>query len=517
MYLNQLDVLAMLLAAVVCLICVLQHRYSKRRLLPPGPRGLPLVGNILQIPLENQFKTFTEWGKTYGDLVYASLFQQPLIIVNSVRAAQHLMEKRGAIYSDRPRFVLLDDIFGLRPVTSLLPFGDAWRQQRRWLQDVLQTHNTIHGYRSLQRSGVTKLVARLTTSPELFFTHIGGYATDFSLKVAYGLDELFAEAFIGLAKECMEAIFQSGSLVATLVDFLPFLRYMPSWMPGSGFNRHASNIRLKARQLMNLPFNTVRGNMNSGTYERSFTSTVIEDRFKGQMTAQEEDNVKGAAWTIWIAGAETSSLVLLTFILAMVLHPEVLVKAQKEIDSITGGERLPELEDRENMPYLQHVIMEVYRWNPPFPLGISHRLMQDDIYEDYFIPEGSTVIPNTWAMSRDPSVYYDPDVFRPERYEEMDADAVKAADPRRYVFGFGRRICSGKTLADANFWLGAASILATMDIGKAMDANGNEIEPAVSFISAFTSFPRPFVCSIRPRSMLAARIVAELDASELHA
>lgn len=105
-------------------------------------------------------------------------------------------------------------------------------------------------------------------------------------------------------------------------------------------------------------------------------------------------------------------------------------------------------------------------------------------------------------MSRDPSVYYDPDVFRPERYEEMDADAVKAADPRRYVFGFGRRyvsflhpgatlmiktsICSGKTLADANFWLGAASILATMDIGKAMDANGNEIEPAVSFISAFT-------------------------------
>lgn len=56
-----------------------------------------------------------------------------------------------------------------------------------------------------------------------------------------------------------------------------------------------------------------------------------------------------------------------------------------------------------------------------------------------------------------------------------------------------------------------------MDIGKAMDANGNEIEPAVSFISAFTSFPRPFVCSIRPRSMLAARIVAELDASELHA
>lgn len=479
-----------------------------------------MLGNILQIPLENQFKTFTGWGNVYGDVVYAQLFQQPLVIIGSLRAAQELMEKRGAIYSDRPRFVLLQEIFGFKPITSLIRSDDQWRQQRRWMQDALSTYNTIRSYRPLQRNEVNKLIARFATSPDSFFTHVQSYGSNFTLEIGYGLDETFAkEKFDHIAEKALAAMFQSGSIVATLIDFFPFLRYVPSWMPGAGghFQRHASNTRHIVRQMLELPYETLRENMDSGRYRRSFASTLINKKFNGQMTPQQEDSIKGATSTIWMAGAETTSVVLLTFILMMVLHPDVAAKVQTEIDSVTGGERLPELEDRKHLPYLECVLMEVYRWNPPLPLSVSHRLMQNDVYRDYFIPEGSTIIPNVWAMSRDSSIYPDPEAFRPERFEEMGPDTLKAADPKKYIFGFGRRICSGRTIADLNFWIGAANIMATMDIKKAIDSAGNEIQPTVSFVLGISSLPRPFLCSIRPRSSLAADVAAQIGTSELHA
>ncbi|EED83479.1 predicted protein, partial [Postia placenta Mad-698-R] len=150
---------------------------------------------------------------------------------------------------------------------------------------------------------------------------------------------------------------------------------------------------------------------------------------------------------------------LLTLILTMTLHPEVLRKVQEEIEAVVGAERLPELYDRKQLPYLDCVLLEVYRWNPPIPLGAPHALTQDDIYKGYFLLKGSSVISNIWAISRDPSIYPDPDAFRPERFEEMDAEKVKACDPKRYIFGFGRCICPGRHLVDMSVWLAAAIIL----------------------------------------------------------
>ena len=98
----------------------------------------------------------------------------------------------------------------------------------------------------------------------------------------------------------------------------------------------------------------------------------------------------------------------------MVLHPHVLKKAQEEIDKLLGGERFPQYSDRPNLPYISAMFKELVRWRPPTPLGLScpptltqidalafhvgvpHRSMQDDVYEGYFIPAGTTVIENVW-------------------------------------------------------------------------------------------------------------------------
>jgi cytochrome P450 len=84
------------------------------------------------------------------------------------------------------------------------------------------------------------------------------------------------------------------------------------------------------------------------------------------------------------------------FILAMVLSPEVQKKAQAELDAVVGPNRLPEFEDRNNLPYINALCKETLRWHPLLPLGFAHATTQDDIYNGYFIPKGAIIFGNSW-------------------------------------------------------------------------------------------------------------------------
>ena len=86
--------------------------------------------------------------------------------------------------------------------------------------------------------------------------------------------------------------------------------------------------------------------------------------------------------------------------LAMVLHPEVQARAQAEIDAVVGRDRMPSFADRDALPYIRAVVRESLRWRMVGPLGVPRTTVQDDVYEGYFIPKGSVVLENIWAMNR---------------------------------------------------------------------------------------------------------------------
>lgn len=124
----------------------------------------------------------------------------------------------------------------------------------------------------------------------------------------------------------------------------------------------------------------------------------------------------------------------------MITHPEVMKKAQAEIDSVVGSDRLPTFSDRYSLPYLDCVMTEVLRMGVAVPLGLPHRLMEDDVYRGMFIPKGTLVFANVWNILRDEALYPEPFEFKPERYlVEADELTVRRRDPRQYVFGYGRR------------------------------------------------------------------------------
>ncbi|EED83484.1 predicted protein, partial [Postia placenta Mad-698-R] len=483
---------------------------------PPGPTPMPFFGNLHQLPFKDQHETFREWAHTYGEVVYAQIFRKPMILLNSLRAVQDLMEKKGAIYSDRAGLTLWEDVV-LCSIKSVVLLSKNTRagpplEFRAHKSSSPRTERALAGFHRPLKSSVDKLIIKLLNSLNAFFAHVQRYASDLTLDLAYGMDELTAdEAYNRTAEDAVHAITHSDSMVASLVDFFPILKYVPSWMPGAAYNRDAVKARHVIRQMLDVLFDLLLKNITSGVYKPSFSSAWIEAvSDNGQLPPRVAYNIKGAAATLYVGRCTSCfAVVLLTLILTMTLHPEVLRKVQEEIGAVVGAERLPELYDRKQLPYLDCVLLEVYRWNPPIPLGAPHALTQDDIYKGYFLPKGSSVISNIWAISRDPSIYPDPDAFRPERFEEMDAEKVKACDPKRYIFGFGRRICPGRHLADMSVWLAAATILATLDIRKACDFNGNEIEPTLSFITGVTRSPREFVCSIRSRNQTVIELIAQ--------
>ncbi|KAF7344716.1 O-methylsterigmatocystin oxidoreductase [Mycena venus] len=184
----------------------------------------------------------------------------------------------------------------------------------------------------------------------------------------------------------------------------------------------------------------------------SFISEQLDQMEEG---ADDED-LKGAAATMFGAGEATvgvplklgSPLIwdfqtwstLSIFILAMVLHPECQAQAQKEIDSVVGGARLPEFGDREDLPFVEGVLQETLRWNPGIPLGVPHRAMKDNVYQGMLIPKGAMVFANIRGMSLDENVYSNPTSFNPERYFPKPAGK---GEPKfsNVSFGFGRRFC----------------------------------------------------------------------------
>jgi len=123
----------------------------------------------------------------------------------------------------------------------------------------------------------------------------------------------------------------------------------------------------------------------------------------------------------------------------MVLNPRVMGKAQEELDRVVGKGRLPDFSDREDLPYIDAIVKEIIRWNPPPPIGVPSRVTQDDVYQGHFIPAGATVVQNIWAICRDPSIYPDPETFNPDRFLKDGKIDPSVFNPEDRVFGAGRR------------------------------------------------------------------------------
>ncbi|KAJ7762871.1 cytochrome P450 [Mycena olivaceomarginata] len=488
--------------------------YSRRNRsglpLPPGPKKLPLVGNVFDIPPTHPWETYMAWSKEYNtDILHLDLAGTSLIVLSSAKIAEALLEKRSSMYSDRPRLPMLFELMGWDFNVAMMKYGNEWRAHRRLFNQGFTAKASLQ-YQPQQLTATHELLRRFLHAPDDFMGHFRQWASEIIMSIAYGIDVLPSEdPYVSLAYEAVETLSYAGVPGRYLVDALPILKYVPSWFPGAKFKRDAKEWKNLSQRLAAMPLEETKRQMELGIARPSFTADslnalkYLEDKNKYYT----ENTVRATAGTMYVGGADTTVSALGSFILGMLANPAAQRRAQAEIDSVTLGKCLPDFADRDAMPYLDAVVKETLRWKNVGPMAIPHYVAVEDEYLGYRIPANSIVIGNTWAILHDETVYPDPYAFKPERFLREDGTPNPEVPSPEPAFGYGRRLCPGRHMANASLWITVASVLATFDIAKALDENGREIEPSYEFDSGFINAPLPFKCSIQPRSQQAVDLI----------
>ncbi|KAI0693293.1 cytochrome P450 [Cerioporus squamosus] len=484
------------------------HRRSRGLPLPPGPKSWPFVGNLSHMGKPEPWKSHHELCQKYGELVYLPVLGQSIVILGSARVVSELLDKRSAVTSDHPQSVLIP-LTGQSGNFSLMAHTPWWQRHRRaFWQFFLPAAS--EQYRPIQCESTQVFLRKLLDEPEDLVEHIRFSFTAAVVKIVFGLEVAEKnDQYIAMMEKDLEAgdAFVSGRYY---VEFLPFLRYIPAWVPGAGFQKDFAEWRYAAEWVRNVMVEKTREGMVDGKTSQSIVAQLLEklDKEDPPDASEELEIIKNVGLTSYAAGADTTYATLQTFFVAMALHPDVQKRAQAELDDIVGPDRLPNHGDRALLPYIDALVKEALRWAPVAPFSIPHGATEDIEYDGYFIPAGTIMIPNTWACLHDPETYPEPDRFMPERFlgkdGELDPDVC---DPARFAFGYGRRICPGRYFADASLFINIAMVLHVFNITLPLDKSGNPIPLELKMASSLISYPEDCRCTIKPRSEQARQLI----------
>ncbi|KAF5534090.1 oxidoreductase [Fusarium napiforme] len=472
--------------------------------LPPGPRGLPLIGNVLDLPRDGQFEAH-HWARhkdLYGNISSVTAFGQTLIIINDAKLAQTILNDRSAKHSSRSKMTFAGEMVGWDKTLSFLPYNDQLRSHRKKAHLCLKSEASVKSNDAMQEIEVGHFLLHLLRDPERLVEHIQKQAGSVIVKVVYGYtaEQFRPDPLLSTVRKVVDEFGIAAKPGAFMVDLIPILKYIPDWLPGAGFRSTAKQWRSNLESSVEDPAAFVEHQMANDKDNTSFLSQLMQ---KKGLTEEEASENKWLAASLYAAGADTTVSAITTFFLAMTLFSEAQMKAQSEIDKVIGNERLPTLSDRQSLPYVNALVKEVLRWHPVGPMCLPHTTSQDDIIDVYLIPKGAMILPNIWQICHDPALYRDPMTFRPERFLGPEAET----DPGRFVFGFGRRICPAQTMADKTLFLNMAQTLAVFDIKV---KEGGEM-PMAEFTSGVVSHPKPFETLINPRSSEHRELIESIE------
>ncbi|KAJ8463546.1 hypothetical protein ONZ51_g10187 [Trametes cubensis] len=483
-----------------------RRRVRARAPLPPGPPGIPFVGNVLDVPHLQPWVASWNLSSQYGDVISFSTLGQTTIVLNSVAAASDLLGKRSSKYSSRPGPVVsISQILGLDWSLAFMPYDNHWRRARRLFWQHF--HPNVVGQWQASQALESRRFLRCLIDSQADIEYTTKLSLSRSLlSMACGVPaEEVGSSFVDLLNDVEVNVSEAFS---PAVLALPWLRRLPAWCPGGYWQRKLEGWKLIAQRALELPFGAARNVKNGGDAKPTILSIL-----SGAQGENEQENTtaltKSITATAFLAGTDTTAVTLLGFVCAMLLYPDVQKCAQEELDAVVGPNRLPQFTDRASLPYVNAVVKEALRWHNVAPLGIPHNCSAEDEYRGWRIPKGATVMVNVWGIMHDPEHYLNPEVFDPGRFLKDGKLNEDILDPATVMFGSGRRICPGRHFADNSLFINIASLLHVFDIKPAVDERGATIPVKYSMTSGLVSMVEPFECSFQPRSTAAEALIRD--------
>ncbi|EXJ87635.1 hypothetical protein A1O3_04596 [Capronia epimyces CBS 606.96] len=502
---------------------VLIHDVILWKRMPPGPQPLPFIGNKLDVPQKYPWIKFREWSRKYGPIYTVWFGRRPTVIISDPVVAVDLLEKRSHKYSSRPRFVVMGEIFWDMSSILAQPYGKDWSVRRKALHSVL-TQRALQHYKPVQEAEATRLCQQLLQRavPDDLDDLLNRYTASIVFTIAYGhrIDSMQSP----IIRQRMKIMHWNATVNVPgryLAESFPFLKYVPDmfapWkreVKSWGLEEAAANAQL---------LDYVREDMENARkpgarpLPNSLAKQLLEARAENPaaFALLRKRDFASLPSSVFGAGADTTASTLSSAILAIVTNQEALAAAHAELDAVVGTDRLPAFTDEAALPYIRALCKEALRWRPVAVLGgTPHASTEADVYQGYYIPKGTNILGNSWAINLHEEYYPNPDRFNPLRFLDVDPHELGYLPPSYLAstrvetgrphpsklghssFGWGRRICPGADLASNNLFIAVARMLWAFDIRPIKGV----VYDTYNYTDGFNSRPNPFECEIMVRS-----------------
>ncbi|KAG2666219.1 hypothetical protein I3760_15G046200 [Carya illinoinensis] len=441
---------------------IAKHLLSKTRNLPPSPfPTLPIVGHLylLKKPLH---RSLTRLSNRYGPIIHLTFGSRKVLIVSSPCAAEECLATNDIIFANRPR-LLIGKLLGYN-FTSLAwaPYGDHWRNLRRISSLQLLSSHRLQTLSRIRTDEVRSLIRRLlpTNNNNQNQTEVHDLKAAFveltlnaMMRMIAGTryyGDSTAEADkdqVCMFRDIVSETFRLGSLTY-VGDFLPMLR----WFGITGMEKRLILLQEKRERFMQSLIEEHKrmgfdADAEKDKKKKKTMIGVLLDLQESEPEYYNDEMIRGIMLVLLSGGTDTSAGTMEWAMSLLLNNPEVLKKAQAEIDNRVGHDRLLDESDLAKLPYLRCIINETLRMYPAAPLLVPHESSEDCQVGGFHVPRGTTLLVNLWGMQYDPSIWEDPTNFKPERFEGLDGMKDQEFKFRFMPFGSGRRSCPGEGLA----------------------------------------------------------------------
>ncbi|XP_057810419.1 premnaspirodiene oxygenase-like [Salvia miltiorrhiza] len=462
---NMLDLTttASVILCTIFLFIFVDNKWKKSKngiplKLPPGPKPLPIIGNLHQIS-SPPFRCFTDLSKQYGPIMHLKLGETSAVVVSSPEIAKQMLKDLEPSFAHKPQCVAFEIMWYNYSDIAFCPYGDYWRQMRKICVNELLSPRIVRSFQSIRRDEAARLLDSLRESSGSSVNlteRIYSFSSSITSRAAFGGVCRDNEALIKLM---METLTMAGGF--EIADLFPSSRIVGalSWT-----KRRLKTMRRKLDVILDDVIDQHRENpaRRSGNGEDLVDVLLrVKEEEKLQFLIANH-NIKAVLYDMFIGGTETTATTIDWTMVELIRNPRVMDKAQDEVRQALKGKG-PDKNDVviHNLKYLKLVIKESLRLHPPGPT-VPRASHEEHVINGYTIPARAKVMVNIWAIQRDPSFWKDPEEFEPERFENQTVDFA-GGDFQYLPFGTGRRICPGITFALASIELALAQLLYNFD------------------------------------------------------
>ncbi|XP_034153124.1 cytochrome P450 1B1-like [Esox lucius] len=456
-----------LVASFVFLFCLeaclwVRNLRLKRRL--PGPFAWPVVGNAMQLG-QMPHITFSKLAKKYGNVYQIRLGCNDIVVLNGETAIREALVQHSTAFAGRPDFVSFQSVSGGNSMT-FTNYSKHWKTHRKVAQTTIRAFSSANSQtkkafeQHVVEEATELLEAIFKLSDERQFFNPSHELTVAAANVIcalcfgkrYGHDDSEFRTLLGRVDKFGETV-GAGSLV----DVMPWLLNFPN---------PVRSVYRSFKELNKEFFNFVRDKVVE--HRRTFDPEVTRDMSDAIIgvidkadsdTGLTEAHAEGTVSDLIGAGLDTVSTCLHWLLLLLAKYPKIQIRLQEQIDKVVGRDRLPNMEDKASLAYLDAVIYETMRYTSFVPLTIPHSTTSDVTIEGLHIPKDTVVFINQWSVNHDPLKWRDPHIFDPSRFLDENGVLDKDLTNSVMIFSAGKRRCIGDQIAKVEVFLFSAILI----------------------------------------------------------